>query len=82
MFSSAFKIALPMLGALFIADLALAIIARTVPQMNVFIVGMPLKIGIGLFLLMILLPLFIWMFSQVFTGLIDDLNKLLLILRR
>jgi len=82
MFDSAFKIALPVLGALFIADLAMGIIARTVPQMNVFLVGLPLKIGVGLGMLMLMMPLFIWIFYWIFTGLFDDLNKLLIIMRR
>lgn len=82
MFSAAFKVALPILGAVFIADLALGIIARTVPQMNVFIVGLPLKIGIGLGMMLVLLPLLIWVFNWVFTGLFEDLNKLLIILGR
>lgn len=82
MFLTAFKISLPVLGALFITDLALGIIARTVPQMNVFIIGLPLKIGVGLGLLMLILPLFLWIFSSIFTGLFEDLNKLLVILGR
>lgn len=82
MFASAFKIALPVLGSLFIADLAMGIIARTVPQMNVFIVGLPLKIGIGLGTLLLIMPLFAWIFYGVFSGLFDDLSRLLIILRR
>lgn len=82
MFASAFKIALPVLGSLFIADLAMGIIARTVPQMNVFIVGLPLKIGIGLGTLLLISPLFAWIFHGVFSGLFDNLSRLLVILRR
>lgn len=82
MFISALKIALPVLGALFIADLAMGIIARTVPQMNVFLVGLPLKIGVGLGMLMLMMPLFIWIFYWIFTGLFEDLNRLLIIMRR
>ncbi|MDH7576747.1 MAG: flagellar biosynthetic protein FliR [Bacillota bacterium] len=82
LFSTALKISLPVLGALFITDLALGIVARTVPQMNVFIVGLPLKIGVGLGLLMLIMPLFIWIFNLLFTGLFEDLNKLMVILGR
>ena len=54
-FSSAFtvaiKIAAPVVAGLFLVSVALGLVARTVPQMNVFIVGFPLQIGIGLIIL-------------------------------
>lgn len=82
MFSAAFKIALPLLGALFIADLALGIIARTVPQINVFLIGMPLKIGLGLGLMMLLVPLLVWVFGRIFIGLFENWSQVLIILGR
>ncbi len=42
------KIAAPVTAAVLIADVALGVIARAVPQVNVFVVGMPLKILLGL----------------------------------
>jgi flagellar biosynthesis protein FliR len=42
-----FKIGAPAIGILVISELALGIIARTVPQMNVFVVGLPMKIIVG-----------------------------------
>lgn len=50
-FYLALKISLPLVAFLLLSDLALGIIARILPQMNVFIVGMPLKIAVGLFIL-------------------------------
>src|SRR5699024_7141617 len=43
MFLIAFQISIPIVGCLFLVDVALGIIARTVPQLNVFVVGLPLK---------------------------------------
>lgn len=82
MFTAAFQIALPILGALFIADLAFGVIARTVPQINVFLIGMPLKIGLGLGLMMLVIPLLVWLFGRTFAGLFEDLNRILIILGR
>ncbi len=82
MFVNAFKIALPVVGALYIADFALGIIARTVPQMNVFVVGMPLKVGVGIGFLLILLPLYLWVFGVLVDGLFHDLARVLVLLRR
>jgi flagellar biosynthetic protein FliR len=44
----ALEIAAPVLVALVVADVAFAIVARAVPQMNIYFVGLPLKILIGL----------------------------------
>ena len=45
------KVAAPVLAALFLVELALALMARAAPQMNLLIIGFPLKIAIGLFFL-------------------------------
>lgn len=52
------KIAAPLMASLIFTSVALGMIARTVPQMNVFIVGFPLQIGLGLFMIGLTLPLF------------------------
>ncbi|MDQ7032818.1 MAG: flagellar biosynthetic protein FliR [Desulfonauticus sp.] len=46
-FVLAIKIASPVILALFLIDLALALISRAAPQMNVLFVGFPLKIIVG-----------------------------------
>lgn len=45
------QIALPVYGALLLADLGLGLLARTAPQIQVFFLGLPLKIGAGLLVL-------------------------------
>jgi flagellar biosynthetic protein FliR len=61
------KIAAPVLVTLFITDVCLGIVARTMPQMNMFIVGFQVKIGAGLLMLALSLPFFQYMFSKVFN---------------
>lgn len=51
MFVIAFQMAIPIVGSLFLVDVALGIVARTVPQLNVFVVGLPLKIIVSFILL-------------------------------
>jgi flagellar biosynthetic protein FliR len=58
LFAMAFQIAAPVLVTLLLVDVVLGIIARVVPQMNVFFVGIPLKIGVGLVAVIICLPAF------------------------
>ena len=48
MFLIALKIAAPIMIALFLSNLCLGIVARTVPQVNILMIGFPLNIGLGL----------------------------------
>lgn len=47
----AVKLAAPIMVTLFLVDLALALISRAAPQMNVLIIGFPFKIAVGFFFL-------------------------------
>lgn len=51
------KVAAPVVATLFISSVALAIIARIMPNMNVWMVGMPMKIALGIMTLAFTLPL-------------------------
>lgn len=51
MFTLAIKIAAPVMAALFLVDLALALISRAAPQMHVLVLGFPIKISVGFFFL-------------------------------
>lgn len=53
-----FKIAAPIVGVIFIVDCALGILARTVPQMNMFAIGIPLKTSILFICMLLMLGLF------------------------
>jgi flagellar biosynthetic protein FliR len=49
-----------------LADIGLGFLARTVPQMNIFILGLPIKLALGLFVLAAVLPLTVEMvYEQV-----------------
>ena len=47
MFMIALQMSLPVVGSLFLVDVALGIVARTFPQLNIFVVGIPVKIGVS-----------------------------------
>ncbi|MHC1789257.1 flagellar biosynthetic protein FliR [Solidesulfovibrio sp.] len=47
MFIMALKIAAPIMASIFMVDLALALVARAAPQMNVLFIGFPVKITVG-----------------------------------
>ena len=71
-FATALKIAIPVMAALFLTKIALAIVARTMPQMNVFIVGMPLQIAVGLMAMAISLPFFAKVLGALFMTMRDN----------
>ncbi len=58
-FRLAIKIVIPFYGALLLADIGLGFLARTVPQMNIFVLGLPMKVALGLFVLTVALPLMV-----------------------
>ncbi len=53
---TAVRIAMPVMAALFLADVGLGFVAKTVPQMQVLVVGAPIKIGVGILVLGASLP--------------------------
>jgi flagellar biosynthetic protein FliR len=58
-FLAALEIAAPLLGALFLADVAIGLLARAAPDMNVFLLGLPVKLLLTLSLVgatIVLLP--------------------------
>ena len=53
LFNISLSIALPIFGVLFITDVLLGFTSKMMPQMNIFMVSMPLKIYLGLLLSLI-----------------------------
>ncbi|BCK86716.1 hypothetical protein MIZ01_0482 [Sideroxyarcus emersonii] len=56
LFSHALQFSLPMIGVLLITNLALAILTRSAPQLNIFAVGFPITITVGFVTLLLTLP--------------------------
>jgi flagellar biosynthesis protein FliR len=63
-FVVAVKIAAPIMAILFFISVGLGLVARTVPQMNVFIVGFPLQIGVGLLMVGLTMSFFSMVMTQ------------------
>lgn len=58
-FVYAMQISLPVLAALLIVNIALGILTRAAPQLNLFAVGFPITLAIGFFVLYLSMPYFI-----------------------
>jgi len=52
-----FKIAAPSVFALLITNVALAFMAKVAPQMNVFVIGLPIQVAVGLVMMAVSIPL-------------------------
>lgn len=80
MFAIAFQISIPIVGSIFLIDIALGILARTVPQLNIFVVGFPVKILAGFILLIVIIGSMVYSVKNLFELLLyamRDLMKLL-----
>lgn len=60
------RLALPLVVAAFLTDVALAIVARAVPQINVFLTGFPLKVMVGMLILAVVLPTYVALLAFTF----------------
>ncbi|BBI34424.1 flagellar biosynthetic protein FliR [Cohnella abietis] len=80
-FLVALQIAAPIVVAMFLTDFGLALLARTAPQYNVFVIGIPIKILVGLSLMVLLLPGFSALFQIVFDNMFGALEKLFTLLK-
>jgi flagellar biosynthetic protein FliR len=67
LFASGFWIALPVVGMLMFANLALGVVSRVAPQMNIFSIGFPITLTVGLVGMAVTLPLL----DQPFVALME-----------
>lgn len=70
--ASAFWIALPVIAMLMFANLALGIISRVAPQMNIYAIGFPVTLAVGLIGVAATLP----MLEQPFTALLERMMEI------
>ncbi len=76
-FEMGFRMAAPFILTVLIANILLGMLSKAMPGMNVFMIGMPLKILIGLFLFSVVIrsyPLFI---SGVFEEMMKHIYRLI-----
>lgn len=81
LFIIGFKISAPVLAALFLTTVALGVLNRAVPQMNVFIVGMPIQMAVGVFILVVMLPLYVTFLQVLFRGMAENILLILRLLK-
>lgn len=75
-FLLALQVAAPLVVAMFLTDLGLGFLTKTAPQFNVFVIGIPLKLILGFFLLFLLMPSLAFLFEKLFSIMFDSLEGL------
>lgn len=77
MYLIALMLVAPILGVLFVTEVALGFMAKIMPRMNIFVVGLPLKIYVGLTLVITVMPMTKVFIDNVFRTLFFNLYKLM-----
>jgi flagellar biosynthetic protein FliR len=67
-FLVAVQCAAPVIVASFLVNIALAILSRVAPAINVFIVSFPVKIAVGMLVLMTSAPFLVFAFKKLLGG--------------
>ncbi|HMQ53894.1 MAG TPA: flagellar biosynthetic protein FliR [Anaerolineae bacterium] len=75
-FVNAIRIALPVIGTLLLTDFSLGLIARAVPQVQVFFLGLPLKLGLSLMTLALTLSITLPVVRDLLANIPVDLLSL------
>lgn len=72
----AMNVAMPFVASGLLIEVAMGIIIRSVPQMNMFVVGMPLKVFIGFFMLLLVMPVYVRFTPQIFDEMFDTIEAM------
>lgn len=74
-FLLAIQVSAPLVVAMFLTDVGLGFLAKTAPQFNVFVIGIPLKLIIGMFLLILLMPGLAAIFERLFSIMFESMEQ-------
>ena len=79
-FATGMKIAMPVTFAILMTNVGLGILARTMPQMNIFVVGIPMQLMIGIGTLSMVLPFYIVFLNSMFDTMYRNISIALILL--
>jgi flagellar biosynthetic protein FliR len=71
------KLAAPVLVAILLVNLTMAVLGRAVPQMNVLITSMPVNILVGVLLIFVTIPLMVWQMDELTQETVAQVFRLL-----
>jgi|AGTN01.2.fsa_nt_gi flagellar biosynthetic protein FliR len=77
-FLLAVNVALPLIASGLLGEVVLGFITRAVPQVNVFVVGIPLKVILGFLMLLLVLPVYVGFTDVIFDRMFKSINTMML----
>ena len=77
MFIIALKIALPVMGTLLLVSITMGVLSKAAPQMNILMLGFPLKILIAFVVLTLVSPMVVTLMNEQFDVFFKHLDALL-----
>ncbi|REE94431.1 flagellar biosynthetic protein FliR [Paenibacillus taihuensis] len=80
-FMLALQMSAPLVVAMFLTDVGLGFLARTAPQYNVFVIGIPIKLLVGFLMLSVLMPGLVVLYEHIFDQMFSAMQKLFSILQ-
>ncbi|MDR1588974.1 MAG: flagellar biosynthetic protein FliR [Oscillospiraceae bacterium] len=69
-------VAMPIVASALILEIAFGVLMRTVPQLNMFVVGVPVKMFVGLVTLMFMTPVFVGFSDRIFSEMFSGIEKM------
>ena len=71
------NVAMPLIAAGLLGEVAMGFIVRAIPQMNVFVVGIPIKMLLGFLILMLIIPVYVAFTDVIFRNMFSSIDKML-----
>ena len=76
-FLLAIKVAMPMIAAGLLGEVMMGVVVRAIPQMNIFVVGIPLKIILGFLMLLLILPVYVCFTNTIFDQMFTAMDRMI-----
>ena len=73
-FLTGMKIAMPVTFAILMINVGMGILARTMPQMNIFVIGIPLHLFLGTGVLLMLMPFYVLFLDVIFNAMYKNIS--------
>ena len=73
-FLTGMKVAMPITFAILLTNVGLGILARTMPQMNIFVVGIPMQLMIGITVLSMIIPFYVLFLDVLFNEMYGNIS--------
>lgn len=80
-FKTGIEIGIPLIAFMVVVTFIIGILSRLMPQMNLFIIGLPLKVLVGILMLLGLLPIIAEVTSKLSFNILEEVEKILTNLR-